>query len=90
MEFHDLPLERPCFVLPKSIQLLICDKRSFYLSPLHLIRRPERRRSAGGMRFRSLAITMLRKGRMLHVSGFTLSAPWIAVGIYKACMPERM
>lgn len=42
VEFQDLALERPCFVLPKPIQLLMRDERPFYLSPLRLIRGPER------------------------------------------------
>ena len=38
----ELVLDRPCFVLPKPIQLLTRDERPFYLSPLRLIRGPER------------------------------------------------
>lgn len=38
----NLVLERPSFVLPKPIQLLVRDERPFYLSPLRLIRGPER------------------------------------------------
>lgn len=39
---EDVVLDRPCFVLPKPIQLLMREERPFYLSPLRLIRGPER------------------------------------------------
>jgi protein ImuB len=39
---EDEPLDRPCWVLPKPIALIMRDERPFYGSPLRIIRGPER------------------------------------------------
>jgi protein ImuB len=39
---EDEPLDRPCWVLPKPVALIMRDERPFYGSPLRIIRGPER------------------------------------------------